>query len=95
MNYAESADQFSEYCQQTTLCGPQLLRRVQLSVTPWTVTRQAPLSVGFSRQNTGVGCHALLQRIFPTRESNPVLLHCRQILYQLSHQENNIKSSDP
>ena len=36
-------------------------------------------------KNTGVGCHALLQGIFPTQESNPGLLHCRQILYQLSY----------
>ena len=36
-------------------------------------------------QNTGVGCHSLLQRIFPTQGSNPVLPHCRGILYQLSH----------
>ena len=28
----------------------QSLSRVQLSVTPWTVARQAPLSVGFLRQ---------------------------------------------
>ena len=38
-------------------------------------------------KNTGVGCHALLQGIFPTQGSNPCLLHCRQILYCLSHQE--------
>ena len=31
-------------------------------------------------KNTGVGCHALLQRSFPTQASNPHLLHCRQIL---------------
>ena len=37
-------------------------------------------------KNTGVGCHALLQGIFPTQGSNPVLPHCRQILYQLSYQ---------
>ena len=37
-------------------------------------------------KNTGVGCHALLQGIFPTQGSNPGLLHCRQILYHLSHQ---------
>ena len=36
-------------------------------------------------RNTGVGCHALLQGIFPTQRSNPGLPHCRQILYQLSH----------
>ena len=35
-------------------------------------------------QNTGVGRLSLLQRIFPTQESKPGLLQCRQILYQLS-----------
>ena len=34
--------------------------------------------------NTGVGCHALLQGIFPTQRSNPNILDCRQILYHLS-----------
>ena len=37
-------------------------------------------------RKTGVGCCALLQGIFPTQESNWGLLHCRRILYQLSHQ---------
>ena len=37
-------------------------------------------------KNTGVGCHALLQGIFPTQGSNPSLPHCRWILYHLSHQ---------
>ena len=37
-------------------------------------------------KNTGVGCHALLQGIFPTQGSNQGLLHCRRILYHLSHQ---------
>ena len=36
-------------------------------------------------KNTGVGCHALLQGIFPIQGLNPGLLHCRQILYQLSY----------
>ena len=36
-------------------------------------------------KNTGVDCHVLLQGIFPTQGSNPGLLHCRQILYQLSY----------
>ena len=36
-------------------------------------------------KNTGVGCHALLQGIFPTQGWNPHLPHCRWILYQLSH----------
>ena len=37
-------------------------------------------------QNTGVGSISLLQGIFPIQGSNPGLLNCRQILYQLSHQ---------
>ena len=40
-------------------------------------------------KNTGVDCHALLQRIIPTQGSNPglsCLPHCRQILYHLNHQ---------
>ena len=37
-------------------------------------------------QNTGVGSLSLLHWIFPTQGSNPGLPHCRQILYQLSHQ---------
>ena len=36
-------------------------------------------------QNTGEGCLSLLQGIFPTQGLNPGLPHCRQILYQLSH----------
>ena len=35
-------------------------------------------------KNTGVGCQFLLQGIFPTQESNLGLVHCRQVLYQLS-----------
>ena len=36
-------------------------------------------------KNTGVGCHSLLQGIFLNQGLNPGLLHCRQILYHLSH----------
>ena len=39
-------------------------------------------------KNNGVGCHSLLQGIFLTQESKPYLLsllHCRQVLYPLSH----------
>ena len=39
-----------------------------------------------SGRNTAVGCYVLLQGIFPTEGLNPGLLHCRQILYHLSHQ---------
>ena len=44
-------------------------------VTPWNVACQAPLSMGFSRQNIGVGCSFLLQGISLTQELNPGLLH--------------------
>ena len=37
-------------------------------------------------KNTEVGSHSLLQEIFPTQGQKPGLLHCRQILYHLSHQ---------
>ena len=36
--------------------------------------------------NTRVGSLSLLQGIFPTQELNQGLLHCRQILHQLSYQ---------
>ena len=39
----------------------------------------------FPGKDTGVGCHFLLQEIFPTQGSNPGFLNCRQILYQLSY----------
>ena len=44
-------------------------------------------------KNTGVDCHALLQRIFPTQGSNPGLLHCSRILYQLINQGSPLRVS--
>ena len=55
---------------------------ITLCATPWTL--YSPWNS--PGQNTGVGCHALLQGIFPTQGSNPGLPHCRRILYHLSHQ---------
>ena len=40
---------------------------------------------GSPGKNTEMGCHALLQGIFPAQGSNPGLPHCRRILYCLSH----------
>ena len=37
-------------------------------------------------KDTGVGCHSLLQKIFPTPGSNPSFLHYRKILHCLSRQ---------
>ena len=49
---------------------------------------QAPLSMRILQgKNTGVGCHALLQEIFPTQGLNPGLPLYRQNLYLLSHQQ--------
>ena len=50
----------------------ELLSRVLLCATPWTVSCQAPWNS--PGKNTGVGYHLLLQG------SNLRLLHCRQIL---------------
>ena len=43
-------------------------------------------------KNTGVDCHALLHVIFPTQGLNLGLLHCRWILYPLSHLGSPISS---
>jgi len=61
------------------------LSHTQLFATPWIVACTKLLHPrDFQGKNTGVGCHFLLQGIFPTQGSNPGLLRCRQILYQLS-----------
>ena len=57
-----------------TLCDP-----MDCSPPGSSVHRDSP------GKNTGVGCYALLQGIFPPQGSNPGLLHCRQSLYHLSH----------
>ena len=55
------------------------LSPVRLFVTPWTIQ-----SVEFSRPEYWSSL-SLLQGMFPPQRSNPGLLHCRRILYQLSH----------
>ena len=54
--------------------------------TPWTVARQAPLSTGFSRQESWSGLP-----FFPPGDLRDTgikarSLRCKQILYSLSHQ---------
>ena len=60
------------------------------SLSRLVISRLFPISVSCPSnspgKNTAVDCHALLQDMFPTQESNQSLLHCRQILYYLSHQ---------
>ena len=55
-----------------------MLSHVRVFVTPWTVALQAPLSLGFSRQEYCWSCHFLLQGIFPTQRLN---LHLLQFLH--------------
>ena len=54
--------------------------------TPWTIACQASLCTGFAGRDTGVGCHFLLQGIFPTQGLNLHLLHCQVGSLPLSHQ---------
>ena len=49
-------------------CVCWLLSHVWVFVTPWIVAFQTALSLEFSRQETGVGCHFLLQGIFQTKD---------------------------
>ena len=54
--------------------GGGVCAQMSLFAAPWTEACQASLSVEFfSGKNTGVGCHFLLQGIFPTQGSNPRL----------------------
>ena len=75
VSWASSDQEPSVWSWHLVLCA-QMLSRVQLSVTPWTVTYQVPLSMEFFRQgnNTGMCCHFLLQGIFLTKGKNSSLL---------------------
>ena len=59
--------------------------RVWLFAIPWTVALEVVCSWNSPDKSTGVCCHFLLQGTFPTQGLNLGLLHCRQILYQLSY----------
>ena len=66
------------------------MKRVQLFVTLQAIAHQAPLSMGFSRQEYWLSCHALLQGIFLTQGLDLCLLqflHCRQSLYHWATME--------
>ena len=68
------------------LSSVQSLSPVWLFATPWTIASQIPLSMGFSRQEYWSVLQFPSQEIFSTQGLNPGLLHCKQILYLLSHQ---------
>ena len=58
----------------------KLLSPVRLSPTPWTVAYQAPLSMGFSRQENWSGLPFTSPGDLPIQRLNPGLPHCRQTL---------------
>ena len=79
----------SEYVQESETVSHWVMYRVKVYTNAFgckglnmTITHQAPLSMRFSRQEYGMGCHFLLQGILLTQGSNPQLLHCRWILYR-------------
>ena len=49
---------------------------------------------GSPGKNTGVGCHFLLQEIFPTQELTPGLLHCKAMECWLRGRESTANSGD-
>ena len=71
----------------------KLLSRVRLFVTPWPVAYQAPLSVGFSRQEYWSGLPFPSPGDLPDPGIDPGLPHCRQTLYRLRHQGSPIKEN--
>ena len=60
------------------------LSHVWLFATPWAIALLHPWN--FPGKSTGMGCHFFFQGILLTQGLNPGLLHCRQMLYCLSHQ---------
>ena len=70
---------FEKCCLATQLC-PTLCDPMDCSPPGCWVHGDSP------GKNTGMGCHAFLQGIFPTQGLNPGVPHCRKILYHLSHQ---------
>ena len=73
-------------CQMRTYV--KLNKVTQLCPTLWDPMDCSPpgpsIHEYFPGKNTRVGCHSLLQGIFPTKGTNLGHLHCRQILYRLS-----------
>ena len=60
--------------------------------SPTSQTDSLPAGTQGKPKNTRVGSLSLLQGIFLTHESNQGLLHCRQILYQLSYMYTRVRN---
>ena len=68
------------------LCAVCLVAQSCLTVTPWTIVHQAPLSMEFSRQEYWNGLPFPSPGSLPDLGIEPGLPHCRQILYHLRYQ---------
>ena len=62
---------------------------------PMIIAHQVPLSMEFSSQAYKSGLPYLLQGIFPIQRLNLGLLHCRQILYHLNHNNSSKNKISP
>ena len=65
--------------------GVYVLSHIQLFEAPWTIACQPPLSIDSPGKNTRMGCHFLIQELFPTQGSNLRLLHWQADSLPLSH----------
>ena len=72
----------------TQLSQPYMTTGKTIALTRWTFVNKV-MSLLFN-----VGCHFLLQEVFPTQGLNLSLLHCRQMLYCLSHQGSQKRCSN-
>ena len=67
------------------------LNHVRFFCDPRDYNPPGSLPMGFPRQEYIVGCHFLLQGIFPTQGSNPSFLHWQADSLPLSHQGNQME----
>ena len=80
-----------EYWSGLPLCPPGDLPNPGIKPRSPTLQSDSLLSKPPGKpKNTGVGSLSLFQGIFSTEESNQGLLHCRQILYQMSYQGSSL-----
>ena len=82
LKYIDTLKYFTNHCAMCLVAQSCLTLWDPMDCSPpgSSVCRDSP------GKNIGVGCHALLQRIFLTQGLNPCLLHCRWILYHLNCQ---------
>ena len=86
-NFRASSSSHAYAYAQSLDGGGSLVTKSSLTLAiPWTVACQASLSIGFSRQEYWSGLPFPSPGILPTQGSNLDLLHCRQMIYQLSYE---------